>query len=59
MSAPPFVVLTPSPHVAIGPTLNGDEIGVMLVVHPAEQVSIFRYMEARAKIKRIVKKGGD
>lgn len=47
----------PSPHLAIGPALNGDEIEVMFEVHPDGLVSIFHCMQARPKIKKIIEEG--
>ncbi|MBZ8176203.1 hypothetical protein GSS88_00060 [Corynebacterium sp. 3HC-13] len=46
-----------SPHLAIGPSLNGEEIEVMFTVEPPSRIVIFHCMLARDKIKKLCRKG--
>lgn len=46
------------PHLAIGPSLTGEDIEVMFTVGPGQNVRIFHCMLAREKMKRYFDRKG-
>lgn len=46
-----------SPHLAIGPSLEGEEIEVMFTVESSHRIVIFHCMPVRDKIKALCMKG--